>query len=478
MEAASRKWKVESSMKEIKLNIEFHEKQQEIFFKSNERFKIIAKGRRFGLTKGMANYNILRAVEKPITLLWVDTIYSNIERYYERYFLPVLKTLGSNFYHYSKRTQQLYIGKSVIDFRSADRPENLEGYGYNLITINEAGIILKNRRIWTESILPMTIDHKAEVLIGGTPKGKFLKKNEKHLFYELYQKGEITRNKTQITMDESQTAGGGSNVNPPMAEKGSNEQGSSLSFRQINWKSFNYSSYDNPLLDVEDIKEVEKEIPLFLREQEIRGKFVEQNASELIKREWWKFYTVESEKWKVESKRIVQSWDTAFKTKEENDFSVCTTWGISKSHFYLLDVFRERLEFPELKRKVVQLAEKYNVNEILIEDKASGQSLIQELERETRLPVKKIKVDRDKYSRLVAITPLIEAGKIVLPEGAHWVEQFINEFEEFPNGEFDDQVDSTTQAINANKSVAPVDYNIRTVNLKNIIRNSEFRIRN
>jgi len=229
---------------------------------------------------------------------------------------------------------------------------------------------------------------------------------------------------------------------------------------------------------VEDIKEVEKEIPLFLREQEIRGKFVEQNASELIKREWWKFYTVESEKWKVESKRIVQSWDTAFKTKEENDFSVCTTWGISKSHFYLLDVFRERLEFPELKRKVVQLAEKYNVNEILIEDKASGQSLIQELERETRLPVKKIKVDRDKYSRLVAITPLIEAGKIVLPEGAHWVEQFINEFEEFPNGEFDDQVDSTTQAINANKSVAPVDYNIRTVNLKNIIRNSEFRIRN
>jgi len=429
-------------MKEIKLNIEFHGKQQEIFFKSNERFKIIAKGRRFGLTKGMANYNILRAVEKPITLLWVDTIYSNIERYYERYFLPVLKTLGRNFYHYSKRTQQLYIGKSVIDFRSADRPENLEGYGYNLITINEAGIILKNRRIWTESILPMTIDHKAEVLIGGTPKGKFLKKNEKHLFYELYLKGS------------------------PSTSLGKS------------WKSFNYSSYDNPLLDVEDIKEVEKEIPLFLREQEIRGKFVEQNASELIKREWWKFYTVESEKWKVESKRIVQSWDTAFKTKEENDFSVCTTWGISKSHFYLLDVFRERLEFPELKRKVVQLAEKYNVNEILIEDKASGQSLIQELERETRLPVKKIKVDRDKYSRLVAITPLIEAGKIVLPENAPWLEQYINEFEEFPNGEFDDQVDSTTQAINANKTSGPIDYNIRTVNLKNIIRNSELGIRN
>ena len=427
-------------MKEIKLNIEFHEKQQEIFFKSKERFKIIAKGRRFGLTKGMANYNILRAVEKPITLLWVDTIYSNIERYYERYFLPVLKTLGSNYYHYSKRTQQLYIGKSVIDFRSADRPENLEGYGYNLITINEAGIILKNRRIWTESILPMTIDHKAEVIIGGTPKGKFLKKNEKHLFYELYLKGEVASGQSAV------------------GNKG-------------NWKSFNYSSYDNPLLDEEEIREVEKEIPLFLREQEIRGKFVEQNASELIKREWWRFYQLGAST-SLGIIKTIQSWDTAFKTKEENDFSVCTTWGISKSHFYLLDVFRERLEFPELKRKVVQLAEKYNVNEILIEDKASGQSLIQELERETRLPVKKIKVDRDKYSRLVAITPLIEAGKIVLPENAPWLEQYINEFEEFPNGEFDDQVDSTTQAINANKTSGPIDYNIRTVNLRGVMKRS------
>jgi len=435
-------------MKEIKLNIAFHEKQQEIFFKSNERFKIIAKGRRFGLTKGMANYNILRAVEKPITLLWVDTIYSNIERYYERYFLPVLKTLGSNFYHYSKRTQQLYIGKSVIDFRSADRPENLEGYGYNLITINEAGIILKNRRIWTESILPMTIDHKAEVIIGGTPKGKFLKKNEKHLFYELYQKGEVGSGQSAV------------------GNKG-------------NWKSFNYSSYDNPLLDEEEIKEVEKEIPMFLREQEIRGKFVEQNASELIKREWWSYHKLGIRNYELGMgkelgiNKIVQSWDTAFKTKEENDFSVCTTWGISKSHFYLLDVFRERLEFPELKRKVVQLAEKYNVNEILIEDKASGQSLIQELERETRLPVKKIKVDRDKYSRLVAITPLIEAGKIVLPENAPWLEQYLNEFEEFPNGEFDDQVDSTTQAINANKSSGPVDYNIRTVNMRRVMKGNK-----
>ena len=413
-----------------KFNMEFHENQSKIFIGSNKRFKVIAKGRRFGLTKGMANYNILRATQNAFTMLWVDTIYSNIERYYERYFLPVLKYFDKQYYHYSKRTQQLYIAHSVIDFRSADRPENLEGYGYNIITINEAGIVLKNRRLWTESILPMTIDYKAEVIIGGTPKGKYIRKNEKHLFYELFQKG--------------------------------NYPGE--------WESFNFSSYDNAYVNIDDVKEVEKELPAFLREQEIYGKFVEQNEAGLIKNEWWQYYQA------IDKSQIIkkfQSWDTAFKTKEENDFSVCTTWAMTKSHFYLLDVFRERLEFPELKRKVVELANVYEINEILIEDKASGQSLIQELERETRLPIKKIKVDKDKFSRFIAITPMIEAGRIYLPESAPWLDTFLNEFEEFPNGEFDDQVDSVTQAINENKSSGVVDYAVRTVNVKSILGNRQ-----
>ena len=318
----------------------------------------------------------------------------------------------------------------MIDFRSADRPENLEGYGYNMITINEAGIVLKNRRLWTESILPMTIDYKAEVIIGGTPKGKYIKKNEKHLFYELWQKGNYPGD----------------------------------------WESFNFSSYANPYVNQDDVKEIEKEIPAFLRDQEIYGKFVEQNEAGLIKNEWWRYYT---ELNKNEIIKKFQSWDTAFKTNEENDFSVCTTWAMTKSHFYLLDVFRERLEFPELKRKVVELADIYGINEILIEDKASGQSLIQELERETRLPIKKIKVDKDKFSRFIAITPMIEAGRIFLPESAPWLDTFLNEFEEFPNGEFDDQVDSVTQAINENKGGGVVDYSVTTLSVRELMRNRQ-----
>ena len=77
---------------------------------------------------------------------------------------------------------------TFCDFRCADKPENIEGYGYRHIIINEAGIVLKNRNLSQESILPMTIDYDADVIIGGTPKGKKVKNNETHLFYELSSK--------------------------------------------------------------------------------------------------------------------------------------------------------------------------------------------------------------------------------------------------------------------------------------------------
>ncbi|MCK9210340.1 MAG: phage terminase large subunit [Ignavibacteriaceae bacterium] len=413
----------------VVLNIDFHEKQREVF-SDKARFKIIAKGRRFGLTKGMAFYAIHKAYEPPSDkrILWVDTIYGNINRYYERYFMPVIKETKLA-YEYKRQDNIFKIKESYIDFRSADRPENIEGQGYNLIIINEAGIILKNRRLWTETILPMVIDYKAEVIIGGTPKGKFTKKNERHLFYELFEKGK----------------------------------------QQKNWKSFNYSTYDNVLLDPNEIREVENEIPPFLRQQEIYGKFIEENEAQIIKHEWWRFYQV-GPSTSLGIERIVQSWDTAFKTKEENDFSVCTTWGITKNKFLLLHLFRERMEFPELKRKAAELFLTFKPSVVLIEDKASGQSLIQELERETRIPIRKIKVDKDKYARFISVTPLIESGKVELPEGELWVPFFINEMEEFPNGEFDDIVDSTTQFLNEFKSDGNVSFEITTVDMREVMK--------
>jgi predicted phage terminase large subunit-like protein len=94
------------------------------------------------------------------------------------------------------------------------------------------------------------------------------------------------------------------------------------------------------------------------------------------------------------------------------------------------------------------LAAEWNPTNILIEDKASGQSLIQELRAGTTLPVRPVKVEHDKLTRAHAVTPLIESGKVFIPEWASWRDSFLDECAAFPNGQFDDCVDSVTQALN------------------------------
>jgi predicted phage terminase large subunit-like protein len=146
-------------------------------------------------------------------------------------------------------------------------------------------------------------------------------------------------------------------------------------------------------------------------------------------------------------RRIIHSWDTAFKTKASNDYSVRTIWGETERGYYLLDVFKQRVEFPELKRIVTSYPAHLKPHAILIEDKASGQSLLQELRRATSLPLVPIKVDTDKVARAYAVTPLIEAGRVFLPKSAEWLADYVSSLASFPNGAHDDDVDSTTQAL-------------------------------
>ncbi len=163
----------------------------------------------------------------------------------------------------------------------------------------------------------------------------------------------------------------------------------------------------------------------------------------IFKREWWRYFR-EAPKFQ----RIVQSWDTAFKTGQDNDYSVCTTWGVGETGYYLLDVWKRRVEFAGLKSIVVTLGEQFKPDTVLVEDKASGQSLIQELKRDTRLPILAVKVDSDKVSRAYAVTPIIETGRVFLPESAPWLADYLDTMANFPNAAHDDDVDSTTQALN------------------------------
>lgn len=142
---------------------------------------------------------------------------------------------------------------------------------------------------------------------------------------------------------------------------------------------------------------------------------------------------------------VVQSWDTAIKSGTQHDASVCLTFIESEGRSYLHDVRAMRLEYPDLKRKLYELAEEYKPQAILLEDKASGQQLLQDIRREAHLPLLGIRPRNDKVTRFAAISAMIEAGKLVLPRQASWLADFEAELFSFPNGSHDDQVDALTQ---------------------------------
>jgi len=169
-------------------------------------------------------------------------------------------------------------------------------------------------------------------------------------------------------------------------------------------------------------------------------------SGNIVKKKWLKSYGPEDKPDRFD--QIIQSWDTANKDNELSDYSVCTTWGVKRQHLYLLDVYRHKLEFPSLKRAVLDLAKLHNATLVLVEDKASGTQLIQELRAGHFSKVKEAPaMDGDKIMRLHSQTAKIEGGFVHFPKEAHWLDTYLKELTSFPNSKYADQVDSTVFAL-------------------------------
>jgi len=182
----------------------------------------------------------------------------------------------------------------------------------------------------------------------------------------------------------------------------------------------------------------------------------------MVKAEWFKFYAPGEQPSKFEI--VFQSWDTANKSTELSDYSVCTTWGLKRKKLYLLHVYRKRLEFPELKRAIVSSASHFRASNILIEDKASGTALIQDLIRDGVLGVTSYEPIMDKIMRLHSVSSTIENGFVYSPEQADWLAEYLHELTTFPSTKHDDQADSTSQALDwvRTRPTYPVsEYNLR-----------------
>ena len=166
----------------------------------------------------------------------------------------------------------------------------------------------------------------------------------------------------------------------------------------------------------------------------------------LVKADWFRRYVPGAQPAKFDL--VFQSWDTANKCSELSDYSVCTTWGRRHKRLYLLHVLRQRLDYPHLKRAVQSQAERFNANTILIEDKASGTQLIQELIRDGVYGVTRYDPGAlEKTMRLHSVTSTIENGFVYLPTEAEWLPTYLQELTTFPNAKHDDQADSTSQAL-------------------------------
>lgn len=145
---------------------------------------------------------------------------------------------------------------------------------------------------------------------------------------------------------------------------------------------------------------------------------------------------------------IIQWIDGAEEEGEKNDYSVIGTTGITDNEIYWLDLWRGKCDIIKLLAKAKTLAEEYNPSRIVIEKKSSGTQLIQILKREILKPVTPYNPQVSKYARARAASPMLESGKNYLPEGVHWVPEFLEELLNFPNGEHDDQVDVFTMCNN------------------------------
>jgi len=170
----------------------------------------------------------------------------------------------------------------------------------------------------------------------------------------------------------------------------------------------------------------------------------------LIKREWWKDWTA---KHPPPLDYIIQSYDTAFTKGTKSDYSAITTWGVFETeedgqNIILLDAFKDRYEFPELRRVAYQQYLDWKPDMVIIEAKASGLPLTHEL-RQMDIPVINFTPSRgnDKHVRVNSVAPLFESGKIWAPMHEHFAQEVVEECASFPFGEHDDYVDSTTQAI-------------------------------
>ncbi|MCS7317530.1 MAG: terminase family protein [Candidatus Dojkabacteria bacterium] len=342
-----------------KIVIKFPRFLKEAFF-NDFKYTVIAAGRQTGKTYNACIWLMINLLQKPNSKgLWVDVTQSNLDRYVERYFISIFKDLWKNFnYNKQYKTLKLFNG-SVIDFRSAERSENMEGFNYDFVVLNEAGLILKKSSLWYNTILPMT--KNAIVKIIGTPKGR-------NTFFNLFY------------------------LNSP------------------DWKSYKFSAYDSPYWNKEALDKIKLEVPELVFNQEFLAEFQEQESTV------FKNYVNCLENYStpvepVDGKKYYAGVDLA----KHSDFTVISILDETGKQVYF-ERFNQ-LDYSFQKFKILQAIQKYSAY-CVIDLSGAGTAVYDDLKQV--LGHKLIGFTFSGMSKKELIEDLIlafENKKIILPKG-------------------------------------------------------------
>jgi len=201
-----------------------------------------------------------------------------------------------------------------------------------------------------------------------------------------------------------------------------------------------------------ELEAIKAEIPVSKWEAQYQQNPTSEEGA-IIKRSDWKI-------WKEENPPpcdyLIQSWDTAFEKSTRADYSACTTWGVFqhpddkgtlRNNIIVLDTYKRRMEFPELKAKALEFYHQWQPDSLIIEKKASGAPLIYEL-RQMGIPLMEYTPSKgnDKIARVNSISDLFASGMVWCPE-TRWADELMEEIAAFPVGDHDDLVDSSSQAL-------------------------------
>jgi len=385
---------------------DLHSGQIEVIQALNEhRFIIAVCGRRWGKT----TLSLVSAIDQAIRGLKVWIIFPVYPQALESWLnlKSLVRQLPEEYAEVREVEKRIVLKNGgSIQIKSANKPETLRGAGgISLIIFDE--VAYQDKETW-ETVRPILSDSLGKALFISTPNGM-------NWFYELFDNAK----------------------------------------RRKDWAVFHYPTENSPRINKDELAQAKEELGSLVYAQEFLAEFTE--VGHMFKREWFAYYDViagedpeyvlEDEVVKHSELSIFGTMDTALSIKETADYSVIMAVGSTPSgKLLVLDIFRDRLEAPELLPKIESMINKWNMAWLGVEDSSFGLGIIQ-MARRQGLPIKNLKADKSKTARAVPAAAGTENGSIYFLKNAKWLVEFERELTSFPSsGSHDDQVDALAYA--------------------------------